>query len=117
MYNIEGKKIIFEDNKLFSMLPSLGYGSQGDVYKFRLDKEFYALKVFNGLNIEYLENYEQKLNINIAFIISESPFVNKMYYELYKFGINKVYTIEQNMIKTEQGDYYFYNHLSKYKEW
>lgn len=70
MYNIEGKKIIFEDNKLFSMLPSLGYGSQGDVYKFRLDKEFYALKVFNGLNIEYLENYEQKLNINIDSYIS-----------------------------------------------
>jgi hypothetical protein len=70
MYNIEGKKIIFEDNKLFSMLPSLGYGSQGDVYKFRLDKEFYALKVFNGLNIEYLENYEQKLNINIDSYVS-----------------------------------------------
>ncbi len=70
MYNIEGKKIIFEDNKLFSMLPSLGYGSQGDVYKFRLDKDFYALKVFNGLNIEYLENYEQKLNINIDSYIS-----------------------------------------------
>ena len=65
MYKVEDKKIIFEDNKLFSMLPSLGYGSQGDVFKFRLDKDFYALKVFNGLNIEELENYEQKLNINI----------------------------------------------------
>ena len=56
MYKVEDKKIIFEDNKLFSMLPSLGYGSQGDVYKFRLDKDFYALKVFNGLYIEKLEN-------------------------------------------------------------
>lgn len=70
MYKVEDKKIIFEDSKLFPMLPSLGYGSQGDVYKFRLDKNFYALKVFNGLNIEKLENYEQKLNINIDSYIS-----------------------------------------------
>lgn len=70
MYIVEDKKIIFDDNKLFPHLPSLGYGSQGDVYKFRLDKDFYALKVFNGLNIEELENYEQKLNINIDSYVS-----------------------------------------------
>lgn len=70
MYKVEDKKIIFDDNKLFPHLPSLGYGSQGDVYKFRLDKDFYALKVFNGLNIEVLENYEQKLNINIDSYVS-----------------------------------------------
>ncbi|MBQ9935879.1 MAG: zf-HC2 domain-containing protein [Lachnospiraceae bacterium] len=36
------------------------------------------------------------------------------FFLFYSSILNKVYTIEQNMIKTEQGDYYFYNHLSKY---
>ena len=35
---------------------------------------------------------------------------------MYSSVLNKVYTIEQNIIKTEQGDYYFYNHFSKYIE-
>ncbi len=36
------------------------------------------------------------------------------FFLFYSSILNKVYTIEQNIIKTEQGDYYFYNHLSKY---
>lgn len=45
-------------------------------------------------DIEQLKN----LNIKIAFVISESPFVNKMYFELYKLGINKVYTINSEYL-------------------
>ncbi len=36
------------------------------------------------------------------------------FFLFYSSILNKVYTIEQNIIKTEQGDYYFYNHFSKY---
>ena len=36
------------------------------------------------------------------------------FFLFYSSILNKVYTIEQNIIKAEQGDYYFYNHLSKY---
>lgn len=32
----------------------------------------------------------------------------------YSSSLNKVYNIEQNYKKQEQGDYYFYNHFSKY---
>jgi len=70
VYKVEEKKILFDDYELFPMLPNLGYGSQGDVYKFRLDKNIYALKVFNGMYLEKEENYEQKLNINIDSYIS-----------------------------------------------
>ena len=45
-------------------------------------------------DIEQLKN----LNIKIAFVISESPFVNKMHFELYKLGINKVYTINSEYL-------------------
>lgn len=38
------------------------------------------------------------------------------FFLFYSSVLSKVYTIEQNMIKEEQGDYYFYNHLSKYIE-
>jgi len=65
MYKLQEKKIIFYNDELFPHLPCLGYGSQGDVYKFRISKDIYALKVFNGLNIEKLEDYEPKLEINI----------------------------------------------------
>lgn len=37
-------------------------------------------------------------NIKVAFIISESPFVNKMYYELYDLGIRNVYTINSEYL-------------------
>lgn len=70
MYKLEDKKIIFDSNEIFAHLPFLGYGSQGDVYKLRIGKELYALKVFNGLNKENIENYEQKLEINIESYIS-----------------------------------------------
>ena len=38
------------------------------------------------------------------------------FFFFYSSTLNKVYNIEQNMIKEAQGDYYFYNHLSKYIE-
>ncbi len=38
------------------------------------------------------------------------------FFLFYSSVLNKVYTIEQNMIKEKQGEYYFYNHLSKYIE-
>jgi len=36
------------------------------------------------------------------------------FFLFYTSILNKVYTIEQNMIKEEQSDYYFYDHFSKY---
>jgi len=70
MYKLEDRKIIFEDSNLFSHLPFLGDGSHADVYKFRIGKEIYALKVFNGLYKENIKDYEPKLDINIESYIS-----------------------------------------------
>lgn len=70
MYKLEEKKIIFDDEKMFAYLPHIGFGSQGDVYKFRIGSEIYALKLFNGLEKVVLKDYEQKLNINIDTYIS-----------------------------------------------
>lgn len=70
MYKIYDKKIIVEDKGLFRCLPLLGWGSQGDVYKIRIGKEFFALKVFNGIEKENIENYESKLDLNIDSYVS-----------------------------------------------
>lgn len=70
MYKIEEKKIIFENGELFTHLPRLGYGSHSDVYKFRIGKEIYALKVYNGLYEENLEKIKNLSNINIDSYIS-----------------------------------------------
>ena len=70
MYVLEDKKIIFDSNELFAHLPRLGFGGNSDVYKFRIGKEIYALKVFNGLREENIENYERKLKLDIESYIS-----------------------------------------------
>ena len=64
-YTIEDKKIIFNDNSIFKFLPYAGYGrgSQSDVYRIRVDDNFYALKIFNGLREEKIENYDIVLEL------------------------------------------------------
>lgn len=71
MFRLEDKKIIFEQPIDFlKTFPLLGWGSQGDVYKIKIENKFYALKVFNGLEKESLRNYQNKLNINIESYVS-----------------------------------------------
>ena len=43
-------------------------------------------------------NQLNNINFDCAFVISESPFVNKMYYELHELGISKVYTINSEYL-------------------
>ena len=62
---LEDKKIIFENDELFPHLPHLGDGSHSDVYKFRIGKEIFALKIYNGIFRENRQNIENLLNINI----------------------------------------------------
>lgn len=70
MYRLENKKILFYGDINFKLLPCLGFGSQGDVYKIKIHNKNYALKVFNGLeNIDF-KSYEEKLDINIDSYIS-----------------------------------------------
>lgn len=65
MYKLEDKKIIFSSNQIFSELRPISFGSICDIYKIRIDKEVVALKLFNDLEEQKVENYERKLNINI----------------------------------------------------
>ena len=65
MYKLEEKKIIFETDELFPHLPHLVDGAHSDVYKFRIGKEVYALKVYNGIFPESMENIERLSNVNI----------------------------------------------------
>ncbi len=70
MYNIEDKRIMLEDDRILKILPLLGWGSQGDVYKIRIGKDVFALKVFNGLEKIDLDGYKQKLSLDIDSYIS-----------------------------------------------
>lgn len=71
-YIVGNKKIVFNDESIFQFLPSAGFGrgSKSDVYKIRISKELYALKIFNGLCKEDIKNYERKLGIDINSYIS-----------------------------------------------
>lgn len=70
MYKLEDKKIIFASDELFPHLPHLGDGSHSDVYKFRIGKEVFALKVYNGIYKESEEKIKNLLNVNIDSYIS-----------------------------------------------
>ena len=65
MYKIEDKKIVFSENLRFDVLPFLGLGSHGNVYKIKIGNSEYALKIFNGIWEEKVEDYERKLDIDI----------------------------------------------------
>lgn len=60
-------RINFDDTH---RLPILGVGGKSTVYKLRIGSKFYALKIFNGVREEILENYEAKLKIDIDSYIS-----------------------------------------------
>lgn len=74
-----------------------------NIYKF---KNYTILKTgkraisnnYSGVDIFDNVNQFNKINFECAFVISESPFVNKMYYELYKLKIGKVYTINSEYL-------------------
>ena len=78
--------------------------SEGNLYPFKYGNVFYKV------------SGEGKPVLLIHDINECSSGMEWFYLEKKLSKTNKVYTIEQNMIKTEQGDYYFYNHLSKYIE-
>ena len=65
MYKIDNEKILFSDNKLFAILPSVDFGSTCAIYKVRVGKVIYELKFFNWLQRVTLDGCKelQKLNI------------------------------------------------------
>ena len=66
MYKMDKEKIVFDDNKLFAILPAVDFGSTCDVYKVRVGNEIYAMKLFNGLQRVTEQGCKdlQKLNID-----------------------------------------------------
>lgn len=65
MYKIEDKKIILPDDTLFKMLRPMEFGSHSDIYKARFETEMYAIKKYNWIYEESLENIERNLSIKI----------------------------------------------------
>ena len=66
MYRLDDKRIIFEGKNVdLSFLPLLGFGSQADVYKIRLDNKLYALKIFNDISNVKESDCESKMNIDL----------------------------------------------------
>lgn len=70
MYKIDNEKIVFGDNKLFAILPSIDFGSTCTIYKVRLGKDIYALKLFNGLQRVTLDGCKELQKLNIESYIS-----------------------------------------------
>ena len=54
MYKIEDKNLIFDDNKIFRVLPPLDFGSTCDIYKMRICGNLYAVKVFRSAILSFL---------------------------------------------------------------
>ena len=77
MYKLENNKILFYGDVInFELLPYLGFGSIGDIYKFNIGNETFALKVFNDVLFNrdeadyYLHEYERLQKINIDSYVS-----------------------------------------------
>lgn len=70
MYKIDNEKIVFDDNKLFAILPPLDFGSTSNVYKVRVKENIYAIKLFNGLQRVTLEGCKQLQKLNIDSFVS-----------------------------------------------
>ena len=43
MYKVDSERIMFENNRLFALLPIIDFGSSCGVYKVRIDKDVYAI--------------------------------------------------------------------------
>ena len=70
MYKIENEKIVFDDNKLFAILPTLDFGSTCNVYKVKVKENIYAIKLFNGLQRVTLDGCKELQKLNIESYIS-----------------------------------------------
>ncbi|MGM9850184.1 MAG: radical SAM protein [Bacilli bacterium] len=90
-----------------------------DIYKFKhysilkkgeraIYDRYCEVDIFDSIN-----RFE-KNSFDCAFIISESPFVNEMYYELYKFNIKIVYTLNAEYLSTLEDDNEICNIITKF---
>lgn len=70
MSKIDKDKIVFDDNKLFVLLPPIDFGSTCNVYKVRIGTDIYAMKIFNGIQRVTLEGCKELQKINIDSYIS-----------------------------------------------
>lgn len=68
---IEEKKVILHDREYFSYVRPIAEGSHSYIYRFRIGKDMYALKLYkNCFEKTDLEKIEHKLDINIDSYIS-----------------------------------------------
>lgn len=65
MYKIVGNKIFFDNGEMFDILKPIGFGSHSDIYKARIGNDMCAIKKYNWIYNEDLENIERKIDINI----------------------------------------------------
>lgn len=66
MYKVDDEKIMYDDNKLFAILPLVDFGSTCGIYKVRIGKDIYAIKLYNGIQRITLEKCKllQQLKID-----------------------------------------------------
>ena len=70
-FTVEDKKVILLDREYFSFVRPIGEGSHSYIYRFRIGKDMYALKLYKGcFEKTDLEKIEHKLDIDIESYIS-----------------------------------------------
>ena len=70
MYKLEKRKIIFDIDTEFNSFESIDSSCNANVYKFKINDNYYALKIFNNPHKENENKYNRLLNINIPSFIS-----------------------------------------------
>lgn len=85
--------IYYNNDDMLSIIDKLNYIYKINNYTIVQTGERAIAKEYN--NVEIINDIQliKNRNFECAFVISESPFVNKMYFELYNIGIKKVYTL------------------------
>lgn len=64
-FEVREDELILPDREYFSFVRPIGEGSHSYIYRFRIHRDIYALKLYNGCYEESLEKIEEKMRINI----------------------------------------------------
>ena len=107
MYKIVGNRVLFENDEMFDILKPIGYGSHSSIYKARVGNDMFAIKKYNWIYNEDLENIERKININIDSYVTP---VKIMYisgkFDGYLMSLCKDKDLEKRKLKISIDEFY-----------
>lgn len=90
------KKVViyYNNDELLQLIDKVQEKFDFEILSILRTGERAVLKNYNNLSITAIDDFNENIkDCSIAVVLSEAPFVNQMYYDLFKLGIKEVYTL------------------------